>query len=41
MGETKLEDKNGAHSEKISLANEIFARLAKFSENFVLEKIFF
>ena len=31
MSETKFEGKSGAHSEKISLASEIFARLAKFA----------
>ena len=42
MSETKLDDKKGAHSEKFSLASEIFARLAKLaSEIFLIFLIFF
>ena len=37
MSETKLGGKSGAHNEKISLASEIFARLAKIT---VLAKFF-
>ena len=38
MSKTKFGGKSGAHSEKISLANEIFAKLAK---NTVASEIFF
>ena len=38
MSETKFGGKSGAHSEKISLASEIFARLAKI---IVASEIFF
>ena len=31
MSETKFGGKSGAHSEKFSLASEIFARLAKIT----------
>ena len=43
MSETKFGGKSGAHSEKISLANEIFDKLAKNtvdSEIFVIFDFF-
>ena len=40
MSETKFGGKSGAHSEKFSLASEIFARLAS-EKNFDFFSIFF